>query len=124
MLEEQRAAQNDPICTPLPMNATGLTAAHNGGSRATAATSNHHAARLVFQNMSEPSADYLAVRSPVGRAGGAQIPQFWGVVRVPPAMSVVMGEVARVSWGVWPLPAAATVEVCFLPGGLGVIEAP
>ena len=39
-------------------------------------------------------------------------------------MSVVLGEVARVSWELWPLSAAATVEVCFLPGGLGVIEAP
>jgi hypothetical protein len=29
---------------------------HNGGSRATAATSDRHAARLVFQGMSEPSA--------------------------------------------------------------------
>ena len=31
-------------------------AEHIGGSRATAATSDRHAARLVFQGMSEPSA--------------------------------------------------------------------
>jgi hypothetical protein len=31
MAEEQRAAQNVPICTPLPMNLTGLTTAHSGG---------------------------------------------------------------------------------------------
>jgi hypothetical protein len=31
MLEEQRAAQNVRICTPLPMNATVLTIAHSGG---------------------------------------------------------------------------------------------
>jgi hypothetical protein len=34
MIEEQRAAQNVPICTPLPMNPTVLTTAHSGGSRA------------------------------------------------------------------------------------------
>jgi hypothetical protein len=33
MAGEQRAAQNDPICTPLPMNATSLTAAHSGSVR-------------------------------------------------------------------------------------------
>jgi hypothetical protein len=32
MVEEQRAAQNVPICTPLPMAATFLTTANNGGS--------------------------------------------------------------------------------------------
>jgi hypothetical protein len=31
MVEEQRAAQNVPICTPLAMNATVLTSAHSGG---------------------------------------------------------------------------------------------
>jgi hypothetical protein len=33
LVEDQRAAQNVLICTPLPMNATGLTTAHSGGSR-------------------------------------------------------------------------------------------
>jgi hypothetical protein len=37
--------------------ATRSTASAPGGSRATAATSDRHAARLVFQSMSEPSAD-------------------------------------------------------------------
>ena len=70
----------------------------------------------------------------IAESGGSQPsrPRWWwrvdppilGAIRVPPAMSVVMGEVARVSWGLWPLSAAATVEVCFLPGGLGFIEAP
>ena len=32
-------------------------AAHSGGSRAAAVTSDRHAARLVFQSASEPSAD-------------------------------------------------------------------
>jgi hypothetical protein len=32
--------------------------APNGGSRATAATSDRHAARVVFQNVSDPIADY------------------------------------------------------------------
>jgi hypothetical protein len=31
MAEEQRAAQNVPVCTPLPMNPTVLTTAHSGG---------------------------------------------------------------------------------------------
>ncbi len=30
-----------------------------GGYRATVVTSDHHAARQVFQNVSEPSAEYL-----------------------------------------------------------------
>jgi hypothetical protein len=30
----------------------------NGGSRVTAVTSDHHAARLAFQSMSDPSAEY------------------------------------------------------------------
>jgi hypothetical protein len=32
-------------------------AEHIGGSRATAVTSDHHAARLAFQSMSDPSAE-------------------------------------------------------------------
>jgi len=30
MVEQQRAAQNVPICTPFAMNTTVLTIAHNG----------------------------------------------------------------------------------------------
>jgi hypothetical protein len=33
------------------------TADHNGGSRAMTVTSNRHAARLVFQKVSKPSAE-------------------------------------------------------------------
>ena len=34
-------------------------AAHSGGSRATAAASDRHAARLAFQSADEPSADFV-----------------------------------------------------------------
>jgi hypothetical protein len=36
----------------------------NGGSRATAATSDHHAARLVLQRVGEPSADSVSLNHP------------------------------------------------------------
>jgi hypothetical protein len=32
MVEQQRATQNVPICTPLPINATVLTTTHSGGN--------------------------------------------------------------------------------------------
>ena len=35
-----------------------VEAAHDGGYRVTAATSDRHAARLVFHRVSKPSADY------------------------------------------------------------------
>jgi hypothetical protein len=49
---------NDQFGTQPSRSSDGGAADHNGGSRATAITTNRHAARLVFQSVSKPNADY------------------------------------------------------------------
>jgi hypothetical protein len=46
---------NSPICAAGAATATTKIAAQNGGSRATAATSDRHAARLAMESMSDPA---------------------------------------------------------------------
>jgi hypothetical protein len=52
-------AQNTQICATQPAAPANRCAAHNGGSRATAAASDYHAARLVFRSASDLIAEYL-----------------------------------------------------------------
>jgi Carbon-nitrogen hydrolase len=56
--EQSAATQNLHYGAARGHHPGSATAAPNGGSRATALTSDRHAARLVFQRVSEPSADY------------------------------------------------------------------
>jgi hypothetical protein len=49
------------------------TAAHIGGYRAMAVTSSRHAAQLLFQRLSRPSADYFRPAGEVMQAAGERI---------------------------------------------------
>jgi hypothetical protein len=50
-------SQINLICASWLMAAERSQSTHNGGSRATAATSDRHAARVAFQNASDPIAE-------------------------------------------------------------------
>jgi hypothetical protein len=52
-----RMCAESQICTAFVLIGTKPTLVQNGGYRLTTATSNRHAARLLFQSASEPSAD-------------------------------------------------------------------
>jgi hypothetical protein len=56
-----RSAQIVQICVPWSATPGSKDLRQNGGSRATVVTNHRHAARLVFQRVSEPSADYARV---------------------------------------------------------------
>jgi hypothetical protein len=60
-------AQNSQICMSLSAMSGSVGLRQIGGYRATAAASDHHAARPEFQSASEPSADSARLRSASAR---------------------------------------------------------
>jgi hypothetical protein len=90
-------AQNSQICMSLSAMSGSVGLRQIGGYRATAAASDHHAARPEFQSASEPSAEYSRPpRRSADRDDGIHIVQFWAAC---PQRSSLRGD-AAVSVGV------------------------
>jgi hypothetical protein len=66
-------AQNAPSGAASIVMGTGYHNVPNGGSRAAAVTSNRHPARLVFQTVNKPSADYFLLPLGLMQAAGERI---------------------------------------------------
>ena len=71
------AAQNCLFCVGQPMDTGDQLTNQNGGSRATSATGNRHAARLMLQRAGSPCRFRAAAERYNSVVGCAQIAQLW-----------------------------------------------